>query len=202
MSPAPAGVQRTKRKEQEMVNRLLLTSATIALLGLPMTASNAFAQATQSNNPPAAKADDKADQHAAAQHIRDDQVRASKFIGSNVYDKDNNKVGDINDVILDPDGKVAEVIVGIGGFLGIGEKNVALKMSDLKRGQDNKLMLDKSKDELKQMASFDLTYESQNRAATAAGTPRAPSGTGTGSSTPPTATAPVPPPAPAPAASS
>src|SRR5918912_3197414 len=193
MSPAPAGVQQTKRKEQEMLTHLLFKSATIALLGLPMTASNAFAQATQSNNPPAAKADDKADQHAAAQHLRDDQVRASKFIGSNVYDKDNNKVGDINDVIIDPAGKVADVIIGVGGFLGIGEKNVALKMSDLKRGQDNRLMLDKSKDQLKQMASFDLTYESQNRAAASTSGPTGAANRGAaGSSTPPgSATAPA-----------
>ena len=187
---------------------LLITTATVALLGLPTTmAPDALAQTNPPNTtsspsaaaPAAQKANNKADRQASAgQHIRDDQVRASKFIGSNVYDKDNNKVGDISDVVIDPDGKVAHVIVGVGGFLGIGEKHVALKMTDLKRGQDNKLVLDKSKDELKQMASFDLKYGDQTRAVSGTSRTGAPSAGMSGSSTPPnTATAPA---APVPAA--
>ena len=43
----------------------------------------------------------------------------------------NETVGDINDLVLDKDGKVVAVIVGVGGFLGIGEREVALDYSSL-----------------------------------------------------------------------
>jgi len=42
------------------------------------------------------------------------------------YDASDNKIGDISDVLVDRDGKVHALIVGVGGFLGIGEKDVAV----------------------------------------------------------------------------
>ena len=54
------------------------------------------------------------------------QWRASKLIGVNVYGADNERIGDINEVLVDRNGNADAVIVGVGGFLGIGEKNVAL----------------------------------------------------------------------------
>jgi len=59
------------------------------------------------------------------------QWRASKLVGVNVYGPNDAKVGDINEVIIDRDGKVAAVVIGVGGFLGIGEKNVALPYASL-----------------------------------------------------------------------
>jgi hypothetical protein len=47
--------------------------------------------------------------------------RVSKLVGVNVYNEANEKVGDINEVILEKSGKVANVILGVGGFLGMGE---------------------------------------------------------------------------------
>ena len=52
--------------------------------------------------------------------------RGSKLMGVNIYGPDNRKVGDINDVLVDQSGKITHVVVGVGGFLGIGEKNVAI----------------------------------------------------------------------------
>ena len=49
----------------------------------------------------------------------------------------NEKVGDINDVLIDSKGKVAAVIVGVGGFLGMGEKDVALTFDQLSFATDN-----------------------------------------------------------------
>jgi len=57
--------------------------------------------------------------------------QASKLMKLNVYNEANEKVGDINDVLLDRDGKVEAVVIGVGGFLGIGEHNVAVPYSDL-----------------------------------------------------------------------
>jgi hypothetical protein len=54
------------------------------------------------------------------------QWRASRLIGLDVYGADNNKIGDINEVLVDRQGNADAVVVGVGGFLGIGEKNVAL----------------------------------------------------------------------------
>src|SRR5580700_8772400 len=54
------------------------------------------------------------------------QWRASKMIGLNVYNNDNEKIGDISELIVDRNGKVAAVVVGAGGFLGIGERDVAI----------------------------------------------------------------------------
>ena len=58
--------------------------------------------------------------------------RASKLIGVNVYNNSNDKIGDINDLILDSSGRVANVVIGVGGFLGMGEHNVAVAFDQLK----------------------------------------------------------------------
>jgi sporulation protein YlmC with PRC-barrel domain len=57
--------------------------------------------------------------------------RASKLAGVVVYNDANEKIGAINDVILDRSGKVANVILGVGGFLGLGEHNVAIAFDKL-----------------------------------------------------------------------
>jgi len=63
---------------------------------------------------------------------KEGEWRASKLVGVNVYNESNEKIGDINDVILDQSGKVANVILGVGGFLGIGEHYVSVNFGKLK----------------------------------------------------------------------
>jgi sporulation protein YlmC with PRC-barrel domain len=58
--------------------------------------------------------------------------RASKLIGLNVYNEANEKLGDINELILDKNGKVNAVVIGVGGFLGMGEHDIAVTMDKLK----------------------------------------------------------------------
>jgi len=58
-------------------------------------------------------------------------MRASKLIGSKVRNNANENIGDINELILDKDGKVAAVVLGVGGFLGMGEREVALDFKAL-----------------------------------------------------------------------
>jgi sporulation protein YlmC with PRC-barrel domain len=70
--------------------------------------------------------------NAAATMHRDGEWRASKLVGVNVYNQANEKIGDINDVILDKSGKASNVIIGVGGFLGMGEHNVAVAFDKLK----------------------------------------------------------------------
>jgi sporulation protein YlmC with PRC-barrel domain len=63
---------------------------------------------------------------------RDGQWRASKVIGVNVYNDNNEKIGDIEELIVDKSGKVDQVVLGVGGFLGMGEHYVAVPMEKLK----------------------------------------------------------------------
>ena len=60
------------------------------------------------------------------------QWRASKLVGVDVYNTANEKIGDISDVLLDPSGKVTGVIIGVGGFLGIGQHDVLVQLDQLK----------------------------------------------------------------------
>ena len=60
------------------------------------------------------------------------EFRASKFVGLDIYGSNNEKIGDINDILIDPQGQAKAVVIGVGGFLGIGEKNVALPWGSVK----------------------------------------------------------------------
>lgn len=55
-----------------------------------------------------------------------DELRASKIVGAPVRNNADERVGEVNEIILTKDGKVAALVVGVGGFLGIGEREVAL----------------------------------------------------------------------------
>lgn len=72
-----------------------------------------------------------------------DDMRASKLIGTRVVNAANETVGDINEIVLTKDGKVAAVILGVGGFLGMGEREVAVNFNsiNMKRDQKNNLVL-------------------------------------------------------------
>ena len=80
-------------------------------------------------------------------------MRASKLIGTKVVNAANETVGDVNEIVLGRDGKVAAVIIGVGGFLGIGEREVAVSFNSLqmRRDQSNDLVLtiNATKDALK-----------------------------------------------------
>jgi hypothetical protein len=53
-------------------------------------------------------------------------------MGLDVYNEANEKLGDINELILDKNGKVNAVVIGVGGFLGMGEHDIAVSMDKLK----------------------------------------------------------------------
>jgi hypothetical protein len=86
---------------------------------------------------------------------------ASKIIGQPVYDgagDDANTLGSIKDLVLDENGQVAAVVIGVGGFLGIGEKQVAVDFSALQFqvAADNteRYVLQATKDQLTQAPDF------------------------------------------------
>jgi sporulation protein YlmC with PRC-barrel domain len=58
--------------------------------------------------------------------------QTSKLIHMNVYNNNNEKIGDIKELMTDNTGKIENVVIGVGGFLGMGEHDVAVKFSELK----------------------------------------------------------------------
>jgi sporulation protein YlmC with PRC-barrel domain len=58
--------------------------------------------------------------------------RASKLVGLDVYNEQNEKLGDISEVLIDRSGKVEGVVIGVGGFLGMGQRDIKVEMSKLK----------------------------------------------------------------------
>ncbi len=85
-------------------------------------------------------------------------MAGSAIIGAKVHDATKKEtVGSIQDVYLDDGGKVKVVIVSVGGFLGVGAKDVAVKWEDIKFGKDGKslaLTTDLTKDALKAMPDY------------------------------------------------
>jgi sporulation protein YlmC with PRC-barrel domain len=81
----------------------------------------------------------------------------TNYYKQNVYDPANNKIGEVDDVLLDADGKINALVIGVGGFLGIGEKHVIVPFNAVKADRkDSKwqLMMNSSKDELKAAPGF------------------------------------------------
>jgi sporulation protein YlmC with PRC-barrel domain len=64
------------------------------------------------------------------------EMRASKLIGTAVNNVAGERIGEINEVVLGTDGKVAAVVIGVGGFLGLGEREVAVRFESLRLTQD------------------------------------------------------------------
>ena len=69
---------------------------------------------------------------AMAPASKSGQWRASKLVGLNVYNEQNEKLGDISEILLDKSGKVEGVIIGVGGFLGMGQRDIKVELSKLK----------------------------------------------------------------------
>jgi len=87
-----------------------------------------------------------------------DEWRSTKLVGLSVFNSAGDRVGDINDLILGPDGKISNVVIGVGGFLGMGEKLVAVSFSDLQLNRDSdgsmRVTINSSKDALENAPDF------------------------------------------------
>jgi hypothetical protein len=96
-----------------------------ALLGTSLFAGAAMAQTSTTTT-------NKVDSATASTVSHQGQWRSSKLIGVDVYNEANEKIGDIAELIIGKNGNVEQVILGVGGFLGIGEQNVAVSFDKLK----------------------------------------------------------------------
>jgi sporulation protein YlmC with PRC-barrel domain len=110
-----------------MTFRMTASGAALALM-LGMTAAGA-----QQGPAPAPQPSTKTPVAGQMVTQPDETVLSSHVVGQTVYARDESKIGSISDLILTKDGKSVEgFVIGVGGFLGIGERNVALKMDQLK----------------------------------------------------------------------
>lgn len=89
---------------------------------------------------------------------------ASDIYKADVYDNSENKLGAITDLVLNNDGDVTTAVIGIGGVLGAGQKDVAVPFKELKvTSRDGKdwLVLDRTKDDLKSAPAWDKKSETR-----------------------------------------
>ncbi|CAN7511421.1 PRC-barrel domain-containing protein [Pararhizobium sp. LjRoot235] len=87
------------------------------------------------------------------------QISANTYIGQPVYNAADESIGDINDIIFTMDGSVEAAVIGVGGFLGIGEKNVAVPLdtiavSEVPNSTDLKLTTQETADTLNAAPEF------------------------------------------------
>jgi hypothetical protein len=161
-----------------MLKRLMVTTAITALTIAGAAAQQSSPQPTMPDKPAAtAPAGDTKFINAQM----GDQWLSSGFMGTDVVGADDAKIGDVTDILFEKDGKVVAYVVGVGGFLGIGTKNVALAPSSFQmvpaaaattgagttgapRSDDIKLKLNMTKDQLQQAASFESKRDQEAKA--------------------------------------
>ncbi|MGR3795116.1 PRC-barrel domain-containing protein [Vannielia sp. SX4] len=158
------------------MKRILATTALTASLAMPVFAQDTTAPETATDDP-AAQAEMMAE-GGFIQSADEQDVMASNFIGKRVYamseemeygegveeaDAGWEDIGEVSDVILARTGEVEGVIVDVGGFLGIGEKPVALTMDSLKLVADSNspgeyfVTIASSREALDQAPAFEFT---------------------------------------------
>ncbi len=89
--------------------------------------------------------------------VPSDALSISTYYNEDVYDNQDNKIGDVNDILLDKDGRVSTVIIGVGGLLGVGEKDVAVPFSALKVAEkdgDRYLVMNANKEALEKAPGY------------------------------------------------
>ncbi len=121
------------------MSKLAYTAAFIAVLSIPALADT-MSNARMLNQTPS------------------DSVTVTDWYKQDVYDPNNNKIGEVMDVLVDKSGKVTSLIVGVGGFLGAGEKDVAVPFEAVQvTNQDNskwRLVMNTTKNDLKSAPGF------------------------------------------------
>jgi len=160
-----------------MRKELQIATALAALLAAPVLAQNPPPAApstgaqqtapmpTTPHTPPPAPTAAAPDSTGAAGELRfvkaqqAEEMLASTLLGTSVYNGENQSLGEINDVLLDADGQLRTVVIGVGGFLGIAERDVAVPWKALgvsrDENQDLMLRLDVSREQLENAPEFE-----------------------------------------------
>src|SRR5215212_2768510 len=111
---------------------MLKTHIAACLLTTALITAPALAQTSTAPNANQPAGRTQANQGQFLTQESPNQWRGSKLVGLTVYGPNNERIGDINEVLLNQNGKVDAVVIGVGGFLGIGEKDVAVPFNEVK----------------------------------------------------------------------
>jgi hypothetical protein len=110
------------------------------------------------------------------------EMLASNWIGQTVYSPSDENLGTINDIVFNKDGGVDAVVIGVGGFLGIGQKNIAVSIDAVNESTDKdgnmKLTLDTTKEELDAAPQFVSLLDLKKQQAQPPAEPAAPAAPG------------------------
>jgi sporulation protein YlmC with PRC-barrel domain len=90
---------------------------------------------------------------AVSAQTLDYQLRANDLIGKQVTNRMDQRLGTIDDLLMTREGQVSHVVIGVGGFLGIGDKLVAVPFNEIKT-QGNAFLLDRNAEQLKTHTEF------------------------------------------------
>jgi sporulation protein YlmC with PRC-barrel domain len=137
-----------------MIRKLLATTALVTLV-----ASGAYAQTATTPAPAPAPATENA--APAAPVVQADGSLATNIVGESVYNgagDDAEDIGKVTDIVFDKDGQAKQLVISVGGFLGVGAKNVAFDYDKLKwaeKNGDRWLVAETSKDALTALPDFD-----------------------------------------------
>jgi sporulation protein YlmC with PRC-barrel domain len=130
---------RRQRWRNDMRTQLAVALLGTALVGWPALAQTSPPAGNAPADTPAATAprsSQSAETSKATTPLKPGQWRASKLVGLNVYNNNDEDIGDINEIIVSKDGKIESVVVGVGGFLGMGEHSVAVPFSEIKFSEE------------------------------------------------------------------
>jgi sporulation protein YlmC with PRC-barrel domain len=86
--------------------------------------------------------------------------RAANYVGQPIVNASGEKIGDVNDLLFDRTGKITTVVIGVGGFLGLGEKRVALPFEAVTYNEQNgtrQIMVPLTKEALLAAPDYKLT---------------------------------------------
>jgi sporulation protein YlmC with PRC-barrel domain len=113
-----------------MKTNLALTLVGAALISLPAMAQTS--STPPADSPPKAATSSSSVSATPMYEMKAGQWRATKLTGVSVYNNNNEKIGDVNELIVDRDGKAQAVVIGVGGFLGMGEHLAAVPWDKVK----------------------------------------------------------------------
>lgn len=162
-----------------MINRPLAAVAVATLLLSPAWAQTQTAPAPGAQTAPAAAPQTRTTTGASPAFTdmqKQSQWLGSQLIGAKVVNNADESIGEINDLLVDDNGMVQAAVIGVGGFLGIGEKDVAVdfeKVTWVDRDDDRWLVFAATKEDLEAAPEFDRTVfaaeSDENQAASQAG---------------------------------
>jgi sporulation protein YlmC with PRC-barrel domain len=143
MHPLSASRSSKQAQEASMLKSLLCGAALAGLLAATSVAQTTSPGASPGATTPPAKS-------APPAAAKPEPAKVNALVGRDVRNVTNETIGEVNNIVVDPDGKVQQVIVSVGGFLGVGSKHVALAWNQIRMdATGGAIMVDMTKEQLK-----------------------------------------------------